>query len=79
MPSCFRVLHASALLAALLLCLQPLRADALHTPRKVIERLGGEMRQILDRPEFGRSAEDVELAAADQITALSAPKPEVPD
>jgi hypothetical protein len=70
MPSCFRVLHASALLAALLLCLQPVRADALHTPRKVIERLGVEMRQILDRPEFGRSAEDVERAAADQITAL---------
>lgn len=65
-----RLKRSSALLAVLLLCLQPAHAEPLRTPRQVIDKLGVEIRQILADPKSGKTPEDAERAAASQITAL---------
>ncbi|MFG6429007.1 hypothetical protein [Roseateles sp. LYH14W] len=65
-----RLNRASVLLAVLLLCVQPAHADSQRTPRQVIDKLGVQIRQVLAVRDSGRTPEDVERAAAEQITAL---------
>lgn len=62
--------RAAALLAALLLSLQPAQAEPQRTPRQIIEKLDVEVRQILANPKAGRTPDDAERAAADKIAAL---------
>jgi len=70
MPPSSRLTRSSALLALLLLCLQPAHAEPLLTPRQVIDKLGVEIRQVLADPKSAKTPEDAERAAASQITAL---------
>ncbi|HEY9108192.1 MAG TPA: hypothetical protein VIN58_16025, partial [Roseateles sp.] len=55
-----------------LLCLLVLgSAEAQATPCQWIERLGVDIRQILEDPKPTRTHADAEQAVADQITALT--------
>ena len=66
---------AAGVLLALLLALQPAQAQPDKTPRKLIEDLGLQVRQILESAKPDRTPEDAERAVAEQITALSRSAP----
>ena len=70
MPRNLPLKHAGVILAAVFLCFQPVHAEPLRTPRQLIDKLGLEIRQILADPKSGKTPEDAERAAANQITAL---------
>ncbi|MDR7332194.1 hypothetical protein [Roseateles asaccharophilus] len=62
-------------LLALASALQTTQAEPDRTPRQLIDRLGVEVRQVLEKPDAGRTPEDVERAVADRIAALVAGTP----
>ncbi|WP_457426708.1 ankyrin repeat domain-containing protein [Roseateles sp. P5_E7] len=62
--------RAAALLASLFLTLQSTQAEPQRTPRQIIDKLDVEVRQILADAKAGRTPDDAERAAAEQITAL---------
>lgn len=57
-------------LLALMLTLQPAHAQSAQAPRQLIEKLGVEMRQILEARKPDKVPEDAERQVAEQITAL---------
>jgi len=61
--------HALAALSLLALIHAPAHAADAPTPHQLIARLGVEIRQAQEQPQAGRTPQDVEQKAADQIAA----------
>ncbi|WP_457426706.1 hypothetical protein [Roseateles sp. P5_E7] len=62
--------RCAAVALALAATLAPVRADTARTPRDLIDRLGVDIRQILEDAKSTRTPEDAERDVAEQITAL---------
>jgi len=65
----------TALLALLLLGLQPVQAQTGLAPRQMIDALGVDIRKTLEDPKATLTPDDIERAVADKITALIAASP----
>lgn len=63
-------LRGAAALLSLVAAMAPAQAEPARTPRDLIDRLGIDIRQILENPKAERTPDDAERAVAEQITAL---------